>query len=132
MKNGNIRLSEKHGLNPSIPVCYYCGEAKNEVALLGRLPGDEEAPRYCCLDKQPCDKCQELLEKGVMFIKVRDGAEGPNLERLGLILVIRDNALHKVVKEPALSRILKQRVAFVDETTWNYLGLNELETTLGS
>ena len=40
----SIRISEKHGVNPTIPICFYCGEDKNEVALLGKLHGDKEAP----------------------------------------------------------------------------------------
>ena len=44
MKDG-IRLSPKHGVNPAVPLCFLCGQAKNEIVLAGRLPGDVEAPR---------------------------------------------------------------------------------------
>ena len=40
MSNAGIKLSPKHGLNPTIPVCFWCGEERNEVALLGHI-GDE-------------------------------------------------------------------------------------------
>ena len=33
MSNAGIKLSPKHGLNPTIPVCFWCGEERNEVAL---------------------------------------------------------------------------------------------------
>ena len=51
MSNAGIKLSPKHGLNPTIPVCFWCGEERNEVALLGRIGDgrkheDFEAPRY--------------------------------------------------------------------------------------
>lgn len=32
-----IEISPKHGLNPTIPVCFWCGKEKNEIALLGRI-----------------------------------------------------------------------------------------------
>jgi hypothetical protein len=38
----SIRLSEKHGVNPSLMLCFYCGEASG-VALLGRLKGDQDS-----------------------------------------------------------------------------------------
>ena len=37
MSNAGIKLSPKHGLNPTIPVCFWCGEERNEVALLGHI-----------------------------------------------------------------------------------------------
>ena len=35
----SILLSPKHGVNPTIPVCFWCGREKNEVALMGYLKG---------------------------------------------------------------------------------------------
>ena len=45
-----IKVSPKHGLNPTIPICFWCGKERGEVALLGRLPGDAEAPKNVVLD----------------------------------------------------------------------------------
>ena len=42
--SGRILLSEKHGLNPSIVACPYCGKGKNEIALTG-LAGEEWAKK---------------------------------------------------------------------------------------
>jgi hypothetical protein len=30
-----MRLHNEYGLNPTIPICFFCGESKDEVALLG-------------------------------------------------------------------------------------------------
>lgn len=30
-----IKLSPKYGVNPTIPVCFWCGKEKNEIALMG-------------------------------------------------------------------------------------------------
>ena len=34
----SIRLSPAHGVNPTIPICFWCGNEKNEIALMGKLP----------------------------------------------------------------------------------------------
>ena len=38
--SNSIKLSEKYGVNPTIPVCFFCGMPKNEIALLGHI-GDK-------------------------------------------------------------------------------------------
>ena len=65
----SIRLSKKHGLNPTLGVCFFCGEDTNEMALLGALKGDAEAPKRMVLSYQPCDKCLEIWQKGVPVIE---------------------------------------------------------------
>lgn len=69
----SIKLSPEHGVNPTIPVCFFCGEEKNEIALLGKIGGrneDLEAPRHMVLDYEPCDKCKEQWSQGVALIEV--------------------------------------------------------------
>lgn len=70
----NIKLSPKHGLNPTIPVCAWCGEPKNEIALMGQIGDrrkgeDLEAPRNCILDYEPCDHCKEQWSLGVAVLE---------------------------------------------------------------
>lgn len=31
----SIKVSPKYGVNPTIPVCFFCGKPKNEIALMG-------------------------------------------------------------------------------------------------
>jgi len=91
-----IILSKKHGVNPTIPVCYYCGKEKNEVALLGKLPGDAKADSKTVVDMSPCDDCAELMKKGVMLIGVRDGEKGPNPYRTGSVMVVSQEAAERI------------------------------------
>lgn len=77
-----IELSPKHGLNPTIPVCFFCGEDKNEIALMGRVRerdtktgkakrgSDVEMPMKMVLDYEPCEKCREKFSAGVLLIGV--------------------------------------------------------------
>ena len=60
-----IRVSEKHGVNPSITICPICGK-ETGIALLGKLKGDKEAPRRMLSD--PCDDCISKLGNDKIYI----------------------------------------------------------------
>ena len=66
-----IRVSQKHGVNPSMDICFWCGEVRG-VALCGKLKGDAEAPKKMVTSLEPCDKCKERFKKGVHLIEVTD------------------------------------------------------------
>ena len=66
-----IKLSKKHGLNPSLDICFWCGEPKG-LALCGRIKGDAEAPRSMVTSLEPCDKCKDKFKLGVHLIEVID------------------------------------------------------------
>lgn len=79
-----IEISPKHGLNPTIPVCFWCGKEKNEIALLGRIRektkrgSDIEAPRRMVIDYEPCDECKKMWDSGVAVIEVQETPTMPN------------------------------------------------------
>ena len=92
---GGIRVSPKYGLNPTIPVCFWCGQPKNEIALMGRMSrkeekrnawggtsrvveSDIEAPKNMVLDYDFCDECKKNLALGVAVIEVTDTPCSPN------------------------------------------------------
>ena len=99
----SIKLSEKYGVNPTIPVCFFCGEEKNEVALLGKITDKQtkeeiEAPMRMVIDYEPCDKCKEQWSKGVAIIEVTHTDLGrpeiaPNAQPTGRIVVLKPEAL---------------------------------------
>ncbi len=69
-----LKLSPKHGLNPTVSVCFWCGEDKNEIALLGHIGGafgeDIEAERRMVLDYEPCPRCKAQMESGFTVVEV--------------------------------------------------------------
>ena len=73
----SIKISPKHGLNPTIPVCFWCGKQKNEIALMGRMTDDIEAPKNMVLDYVPCEECQSHMAMGVAVLEASDH---PNTE----------------------------------------------------
>ena len=76
-----LRLSPKHGVNPSITHCECCWKEIG-IAMFGRLEGDAEAPRDVAMGL--CDDCQKVIDaKGLIIIEVKDGETGKNPYRTG-------------------------------------------------
>lgn len=64
MEKGII-LSKEHGLNPSVMVCPICGK-EGDIAILGRIKRDKEAPRY--IQGDICDKCKARVADNKCFV----------------------------------------------------------------
>lgn len=68
MPKGSLKLHPEFGVNPTIPVCYWCGEDTGQIALMGAyLKG--EAPARMVVDKQPCEACQKRWADGVVIME---------------------------------------------------------------
>jgi hypothetical protein len=140
----SIRVSQEHGVNPSLGLCFYCRKAK-EVVLLGAMspqrreklfgPGHEsysdtpysaEAPREAVYNMEPCDECTNWMKQGVILIsydpaKTEEGARDP--WRTGGWVVLRDEAISRVLDGNIRDQILEKRFSFVEDEVWNKLGL---------
>lgn len=122
-----IKLSKKYGVNPTIPICFWCGEAKNEIALLGHIGNarkgeDVEAPKNMLLDYDPCDKCKGNMALGVTVIEVQDTPLHENQREIqkGLYPTSR----WCVITKEAADRIFGDQLegsdkVFVDEELFN-------------
>ena len=64
-----IPISKKHGVNPSLTVCFFCGKHTG-IALMGRLKGDAKAPYEVMCDYEPCDECKKKFEQGSLLLEV--------------------------------------------------------------
>lgn len=102
----STRLSSRYGVNPSITVCAFCGREKNEIALLGLIGDDEQAPKSCIINYVPCDKCQEDWCQGVALIAVTENpvpgappfssTEDKELYLAGKVVVIKEEAASSI------------------------------------
>ena len=93
----SIKLSPKHGVNPSVTHCECCGKEIG-VALFGKLKGDKEAPRDVFMGL--CDDCQKVIDaNGLMIIEVKDGETGKNPYRTGRIVGITKDAKERMFKD---------------------------------
>ena len=119
----SIRLHPKHGLNPTMPVCFYCRKDTGEVALLGAAYKGE-APRRLILDKQPCEWCQANMKLGIILVACHNGTEA-DPQPAGQYAVITEGAATRMFRPAAmLEQVLRQRMAFLDTETWTLLGLD--------
>ena len=135
----SIRLSEKHGVNPTMGVCFWCGEEDGTIALLGRLPNDREAGRHMVLNYDPCDSCAGQWERGIALFEVTTHANHENQVAINATRRDRDpldgifpTGRWCVMKEEAFTRIfhgdevdatLKVRKAYIDADVYEHLGL---------
>ena len=111
-----IKLSEKHGLNPSISICFFCRGDK-DIILNGRLPGDAEAPKKVLVDYEPCDKCKEQMKLGVTIIEAtQEPTDAPPIQEgvwpTGRWCVIRTEAAKDVFGEDVRDTILLDKSIF--------------------
>lgn len=111
-----IKLSPKYGVNPTIPICFWCGEERGEIALLGRIGNgrkheDFEAPRHAVIDFEPCDKCNAHMAQGFTLMEATSHPNGccSVPVRQGVYLTGK----YAVVKPEAIRRI------FGDESAKN-------------
>ena len=112
----SIRLHSTYGVNPTIPVCFFCGKDKNEVALLGSAYHGK-APMHMVIDKIPCEECKKHMAMGVLLISVKDGESGDNPYRTGKIAVITEEAAKRIFTG------LNGCIAFVEDSAWTKIGL---------
>lgn len=133
MAKGDIRLSPKHGVNPSLGVCFVCNEESGEIILPGRMRGDQQAPHRGVWHKEPCPKCIEWMKKGVILISVKDGEpDHDNPYRTGGWCVIKDEAIERMpIDDHVRKGLLKHRRGFLEDAAWEALGLPR-EATDGS
>ena len=111
-KDKGIPLSPKHGVNPTLAICFYCGEHTGEIALLGKLKDDAQAPKEAVIDYRPCKECQEKFSKGVLIIAVRPSNNkhryiAPGYEPTGAYAVIRPEAI-KIDTKPGDMKLMLQ------------------------
>ncbi len=125
----SIKISPKHGVNPSVTVCFFCGEAMG-VALFGALKGDAEAPSSCVLDMEPCEKCREWMKQGIILISAdRSRGDEKNPYRTGGWAVVKEEAVKMLItSEELLARVLVSRCCFIDDEDWDRVGLPRRKT----
>ena len=102
MSKDYIRISKKHGVNPSLTLCFWCGKSKG-IALLGQLPNDAEAPKEAVFDYEPCDECQSMWKQGVPILEVTSTPIRKNLPAINKEPVAYPTGRWVVVNPKALT-----------------------------
>jgi hypothetical protein len=85
-----IKLHPEYGLNPSMIVCFWCGEPTRGIVLLGNSYKGE-APRYVMLSYDPCGTCRDNMSKGITVIEC---TEQPNKRTAVPIVKVTDQDVY--------------------------------------
>ncbi len=120
-----IKISPKYGLNPSMTVCFWCGEPTG-IALPGRITGgrcgdDMEAPKYMFSGYEPCDKCKESMDLGVTMM---EAGRAPHFEgQPEMQDGVYPTGRWSVITKEAAERIFNYhgKAAFCDRETYEKL-----------
>lgn len=102
-RKDEISLHPKYGLNPSVGICFWCGQETGEILLFGYAI-KEEAPRRVTASYAPCDECSRKWEQGFVFLEaaLEPLAEGqpeisPGAYPTGNYAVINPEAATKIM-----------------------------------
>lgn len=116
----------KYGLNPTMPVCFWCGRETGEIALIGEIRdkfGEEiEMPMHACISYEPCDECKKHRALGYTVIEVTDYPNGnPEIYDgaypTGRWCVIKTEAARRIFPES----YIKYGKALVEEEAYGLL-----------
>ena len=135
MSDDGLVLSDKHGMNPTIAVCFFCGQSKDEIILTGRAGEkiakkaghpDGAMPMYSCVDKVPCETCAKYMENGIIVIETEDNPVNREYpERTGNMWVMGEKILARILDGKTAKAALETRAVFVERSVVRILGLVE-------
>lgn len=123
-----LALSPKHGVNPSIGLCFFCQKAK-EVLLFGRMKEDAQAPHAVVTNMEPCSECADLMKQGIILISANPFMtdDKANPWRSGSWCVVRVEAVERWkeagMDEAVVDSILEHRFGFIEDAVWDLIGL---------
>jgi len=90
------------------------------AGLHGRLAGDAKAPAEITDTTTFCDKCQEMMEKAVLFIEI-ENEEKDQIVRTGRVWGIKEEAAKQLGVDPSTHRF-----AFIDRAMAEHLGFHAM------
>jgi hypothetical protein len=80
MAKGDIKLHPEYGLNPTMPVCFWCGKNTGEIVLLGRRYKGKAPRRMWLGDYTPCGECASRLKPGPDRVVIMECSRTPTLD----------------------------------------------------
>lgn len=122
----SIKLSKEHGVNPTIPICFWCEKDKNEVVMLGKLKNDAEAPKRMWIpgDYEPCDECKKQWENGIVLFEAyktpviyEDQPPFHGGYPNGRWTVLTEEGVKKIFYPDVANKLIEQKMGFMDYET---------------
>ena len=75
----SIRVSDKHGVNPSIPSCFYCNEQKSEIVLWNSSRTHVKWGRFAS-GKRPGEVGDMVKLQNLLTVVKREGPDLPGID----------------------------------------------------
>lgn len=132
----SITLHPEYGVNPTLGICFWCGQEDGTIGLLGRNKG-KEAPRHTILSYEPCQKCKDGMAQGITCIEASEVPNTPNQPSMDPKRDVYPTGSFSVIKEEAAERIFGQspfwadmqrlRKAYLDKSTYKMIFGKEAE-----
>lgn len=126
-RSDEIQLSPKYGVNPSVGLCWICGNENGTIILPGRLPDDKQAPRSAVWDATPCPACADAMQKGIMLIELsrepKTGEHPGTVPRTGWIAAITEEAFLRCFTGGDFEEVKKSRLCYVGPGTLAAIGV---------
>lgn len=136
----SIRIHPEFGVNPSLDLCYWCGEAHG-VVLLG-YNKNQEAPRQMVTSYVPCQKCQDGWAQGVALISVTTrpnsdnqppiNPQAPNERTMGHIDLYPTGRMVVITKEATLRIFTEECANDLIKKGRGFIGSEEFEQIFGA
>ena len=128
-----MRIGKK-GLNPTMPLCHYCGKPKNMIMLKG-LEGEKWAKKngrpdgempmtvYVEDDIEPCDECKK---KGIALVEAVLNAQ-KRTKYTGNGWLVTEECIERLVGKDSdlYKRAMETRVILIDADTAEQIGLKK-------
>jgi len=132
-KSRQLRPHHQHGLNPTMPVCFWCGQEKGDIILLGAAYKGQ-APKNMLFDLEPCETCVKKWQQGIVLIEAYPepsaktskwdlkAANGQVAYPTGRWLVVTREFVQRVFQPQELvDSVLKESKAFIEPAMFDVL-----------
>jgi recombinational DNA repair protein (RecF pathway) len=113
----------QHGVNPSLPVCAFCGQPTGEILLLGYNRGKEAKHLAIYNPHQPCKACAEKMSYGITFIEAIPHPDHDWVPGAWIVIKEESNLVQSIEPKELKDHILKARQALVPPADWDEIGL---------
>ena len=114
--------------------CYFCNKP-SEVLLDRRLR--KILPRNVgVMNMRPCTKCEDLMKQGILLMSIKNDTTDfemqgpiPNPYRTGGWVIIKQEAIERMLDGDFLKFALKHRFMFINDEAWDAMGLPRCKLT---
>jgi hypothetical protein len=109
--------------------CPVCAKKEAQAAISKQLK-DISHMHNQVVESRICNSCEEMQKKGIVLVLVKDAKTEEDIKnpyRLGPIAVVTEEFITKIIANEALLQyILSTRVAFIPESAWKMIGMDEI------